>query len=81
MVGGGEGEEVGGVIMKSPTRTICGQQVSFERRRYGDQTFTWAYVKLGDQYHSLGDPWPCLNPKSEELERDVRRFCGCPAST
>lgn len=31
----------------------------FERRRYGRSAFyTWAYVRSGDRWISLGDPWP-----------------------
>ena len=34
-------------------------EYQFERRRYGRSAFyTWAYVKRGDQWISLGDPWP-----------------------
>lgn len=43
----------------------------FERRRYGGRyggtTYTWAYVRLGDDWLQCGDPWPCITPKRSEL--------------
>lgn len=39
----------------------------FERRRYGNATYTWAEVKHGDAWLSCGDPWPCVTPKRSEL--------------
>jgi len=41
--------------------------IRFERRRYSNVTYTWAEVKLGDDWISLGDPWPCITPKRKEL--------------
>lgn len=41
---------------------------SFERRRYGKKTYTWAFVHIDEKKFSLGDPWPCVNPKLTELE-------------
>lgn len=41
--------------------------IRFERRRYSNVTYTWAEVKLGDYWISLGDPWPCITPKRTEL--------------
>lgn len=52
---------------------------SFERRRYGGAagtTFTWAHAYLGDKWHSLGDPWPVLRPKSNELLASVDQHLG-----
>lgn len=42
-------------------------EIELTRRRYSNKTFTWAEVRLGDEWISLGDPWPCLNPKRSEL--------------
>ncbi len=41
--------------------------VSFERRRYGGSTFTWAHAYVGDRWLSLGDPWPVVRPKTSEI--------------
>lgn len=60
--------------MKTKTVTIDGRAfpVRFERRRYGtgasSRFFTWAYVTLGGESVSLGDPWPCVTPAKRELE-------------
>ena len=43
-------------------------QFDFARRRYGNTTYTWAYVMHNGQRLSLGDPWPCVRPKQSELE-------------
>ncbi len=47
---------------------------SFHRRRYGKKQFyTWAYIKGPDGSPlSLGDPWPCVNPKKSELIEAAR---------
>jgi hypothetical protein len=47
--------------------------VIFERRRYGRQTFTWAFVTLPGETErlSLGDPWPCLRPPRKEIDAAV----------
>ena len=39
----------------------------FDRRRYGNTTYTWVEVRYGDDWLSLGDPWPCVTPKLSEL--------------
>ena len=63
------------------TASILGLNVSFTRRRYGaSQWYCWVHVELAGQWISLGDPWPCVTPKREELERDIRRLTGQPAS-
>ncbi len=54
------------------TRTIDGHEVSFERRRYGTQFYTWAYVKINNGWISLGDPWPCVHPKNNELAKAIK---------
>lgn len=42
--------------------------IRFDRRRYGNTTYTWAEIKCGgDLWLSLGDPWPCATPKRSEL--------------
>ena len=48
-------------------------ELSFERRRYGTTTYTWVSVKLGEDWVSLGDPWPCITPKKVEVAREVER--------
>jgi hypothetical protein len=40
----------------------------FERRRYGTQTYTWAWVEYVGEYLPLGDPYPAINWKKSELE-------------
>lgn len=57
------------------TIEVSGYQVSFERRRYDSQTYTWGYVKLGEEYVSLGDPWPCITPKREDLRNAIKAEC------
>jgi hypothetical protein len=52
-------------------RVVDGVAVSFERRRYPGTTFTWAHAFIGGEWISLGDPWPCLNPKTTELRREI----------
>jgi len=47
--------------------------VGFERRRYGNTTMTWAYVKLNGEWISLGDPWPCVVPKKDEVMKEIGR--------
>lgn len=50
---------------------IDGIQVTFERRRYGRQTYTWGFANINADTslgcESLGDPWPCVTPKVSEL--------------
>lgn len=57
----------------SNARIVNGHTVTFERRRYGPVTYTWAYLHQGDKSIMLGDPWPCINPKQAELEETVRQ--------
>lgn len=42
---------------------------SFERRRYGSRTFTWAFVWHNDAWLSLGDPWPATTWPKKQLEK------------
>ena len=57
----------------SKNRVIEGFEFRFERRRYGRQFYTWAYVKAPDgQWLMLGDPWPCSVPKRSELVEAAR---------
>lgn len=42
----------------------------YTRRRYGGAsgtTYTWIAVRSGDNWHDLGDPWPCINPAKKEV--------------
>ena len=52
---------------------VDGIQVCFERRRYGRQTYTWAYANINADTslgcESLGDPWPGTNWPMPELRR------------
>ena len=52
-------------------RQIDGYPISFERRRYGATTYTWAYVHIDGQAISLGDPWPCLIPPKDEVRAAI----------
>lgn len=46
-----------------------GDKVSFYRRRYGRQFYTWvAWHPEGKDPIELGDPWPCSNPKRTEIQ-------------
>jgi hypothetical protein len=47
---------------------VANATFTFERRRYGKTTYTWAFLVDGSKRISLGDPWNCLNPKRLELE-------------
>jgi len=56
---------------------ILGHEVTLERRRYGNRTYTWAHLTaLGREHGTLGDPWPCITPKRSELEAAVRYQLG-----
>jgi len=46
---------------------------SIERRRYGNTTYTWAYVQYEGEKLSLGDPWPCVTPAVAELAEAATR--------
>lgn len=58
--------------------TLAGVPVilRFERRRYGtgasSRFFTWVHASLapmgpGEEVVSVGDPWPCVRPKMDEM--------------
>jgi hypothetical protein len=54
-------------------------EITFERRRYGRKTFTWAYLWVDKETpEQLGDPAPSLTfPKAdldEELERKLKEL-------
>lgn len=51
---------------------VLGREVRLERRRYGTQTYCWAYLVVGDDTVTLGDPWPSITPKRAELEKAVK---------
>lgn len=46
---------------------MSNREFRFTRRRYGKTTYTWAEVKYGDRWLSLGDPWPAVNWRRSEL--------------
>lgn len=49
-------------------------EFQFERRRYGKGSFfCWAWVKHGDKWLSLGDPWPGVHWRRAELEEEALR--------
>ena len=52
---------------------IMGHRVTFERRRYGHSTYTWAYLHVEGEADSrmLGDPWPAVTWPRKELEKAV----------
>lgn len=41
--------------------------VTFERRRYGNTVYTWAYIRIDGEKISLGDPWPMRTVPKKEL--------------
>ena len=45
--------------------------VRFERRRYGNMTYTWAFVLFDGIWHDLGDPWPGVNWPKKELSAAI----------
>jgi hypothetical protein len=51
---------------------IDGCTVTFKRRRYGSQTYTWVFCN-GE---SLGDPWPCINPPRSEIKQAIQGLHG-----
>ncbi len=57
--------------MLKPFATIDGREVYAEQRRYSNATFTWLYVKQGDDFTQLGDPWQCITPKRSEIIREL----------
>jgi hypothetical protein len=42
-------------------------EVRLDRRRYGQAFYTWAQVLHNGEWLTLGDPWPCSNPKRSEI--------------
>jgi hypothetical protein len=48
-------------------------RLAYQRRRYGQTTYTWVEVSLdGKQWLSLGDPWPFINPVRAEVVEFIR---------
>lgn len=45
--------------------------VTFERRRYGRTTYTWAYLHLGNKKIGLGDPWPGVMWPKRVLQEEI----------
>lgn len=50
---------------------VDGACVSFTRRRYGTATYTWAEALIDGLWVDLGDPWPCMRPKTSDLKREI----------
>lgn len=50
--------------------------VMYERRRYSNRTFTWVYLKVGESWAQLGDPWPCVIPAKAEVLEAIGRLLG-----
>jgi hypothetical protein len=49
-------------------RAIEDLEFRFQRRKYpGNAFYTWAFVKDGEEWVSLGDPWPAVHWPSQEL--------------
>lgn len=63
--------------MLKPYATINGREVFAERRRYSKSAvFTWLYVKIGEEFIQLGDPWQKLMPPRAEVAAEVARAEG-----
>lgn len=58
---------------------ILGHEIAYERRRYSNCTFTWAYAKIGGKWVLLGDPWPCINPPRKQMEGEIQRTTAATA--
>lgn len=47
-------------------------ELSFSRRRYGNETCTWVSAKGADgKWVELGDPWYAIKPKKAEVVRAI----------
>jgi len=61
--------------MRKPSKSLQANGVSYDidytRRRYGNVTYTWVEVRVDDEWHHLGDPWPCITPKKSEVIREI----------
>ena len=58
--------------MAVPTE-LYGHRLTYKRRRYGTTTYTWVTLHVEGEEITLGDPWPCIVPKSSEVEHAVKR--------
>jgi hypothetical protein len=51
-------------------------EVAYSRRRYIGitkmQFYTWLHVKVDNEWHEIGEPWPCVTPKKEEQRQAIR---------
>ena len=54
-------------------RRVNGVAVAFTRRRYGRQSYCWADVYVRGRWVCLGDPWPAVNWRRAELQKEVER--------
>ena len=59
---------VGSMSVDTIVDGVC---VSFTRRRYGTTTYTWAEALIDGLWVDLGDPWPCVRPKTSDLTREI----------
>lgn len=45
--------------------------IKFNRRKYGQTTFTWVMIfdpdRINNHWIQLGDPWPVKNPPKNEV--------------
>ena len=52
---------------------VNGYEVELTRRRYGQTTFTWIYVKFGNKWKSTGDPLQKIMPSRTDIEEAIKR--------
>jgi len=53
-----------------PSRLVNNRPVCFtDRRKYPNCTYTWAYWydSVSNEWYSLGDPFPALNPSNKSI--------------
>lgn len=61
-----------------PVDAIIRAPISYTRRRYSNQTFTWVSAFIADAWVQLGDPWPCVTPRKTEIERAIQQVIDNP---
>ena len=61
--------------------SVDDHNLSFKRRRCGNTIYTWVYVESGEQWLSLGDPWPCATPAKAELLAAIHATLGIKPMT
>lgn len=47
---------------------VAGKAFSFNRRRYGRTSFTWAFMWDGEQWLDCGDPWQNVIVPRKDLQ-------------